>query len=116
MERSPPDTGIRQEHVDAALGGLHGVEEPIQIARIRDVALDNEDVTANDLDGLIQLLLPPAGDHDLRAFGDEPPGAGQAYVAVATGNDRCLAFEPAHVPLRMVINRRGRALISTLPV
>src|SRR5262249_56339060 len=56
-------------------------------------ALHAGDVAADLPDRCIEFRLPAAGDEDVGALGDEPPGRGQADAAVAPGNDRDLTFQ-----------------------
>src|SRR5262249_33672021 len=53
-------------------------------------------VPADQLDRLVELGLPPAGDEDMGPFLNESPGRRQADAAVAAGDDRDLAFELPH--------------------
>jgi hypothetical protein len=67
---------------------------------VRDVALHAGDVPADLRHRVIEFRLAAAGDEDVGALGDEPPGGGQADAAVAlvmtatlpssfSGRDRC---------------------------
>src|SRR5258708_7919791 len=49
-------------------------------------------------DGLVQLGLPPAGDEDVAALGDEPLRCRQADPAAATGDQRDLAVKSHRAP------------------
>src|SRR5262249_37557475 len=66
---------------------------PVEVREVGDVALHAGDVLADLPDRFIELRLAASGDEDVGAFGDEPPGRGQADAAVAPGNDRDLTFQ-----------------------
>ena len=79
-------------------------------SRLADVAADAGDVRADAGDGLVQRALAAAGDEDVRAFGGEAAGGGQADARGAAGDEGGLAVELSHdgSPLGLVFQKRGR--------
>jgi len=63
--------GAREEHVDPALLALHGVIEAVDVGEISGVALDAGDVPADRANGVVELLLAPPRDEDVRPLVDE---------------------------------------------
>src|SRR5258708_28017691 len=53
-------------------------------------------VPANQLDGLVERLLPPARDENIGAFFNEPLGARQRQAARSTRNDCNLTLKLSH--------------------
>ena len=60
-----------------ALFPLDRLEQAVEVVEIGRVAAHAGHVPADQLDGLIERFLPPAGDEDIGAFFDEPLGARQ---------------------------------------
>jgi hypothetical protein len=52
--------------------------------------------SADQLDGLIERLLPPARDENVGAFFNEPLGALQRQAARSTRNDCNFSFKLSH--------------------
>ena len=59
----------------------------------RDVARHAADVLAHLRDRLIEFRLAAAGDEDVSALGDKPPGRCQADAAVAPGDESDFPFQ-----------------------
>jgi hypothetical protein len=93
---------IGEEHVDASLLLLDGCVEPIEIGKLRHVALDGHGAVADLLHRLIELGLTPARDEDVGTFIRESLGGGEADTAVAAGDHRDLPLE---------LFRHGRTLL-----
>ena len=90
--------GVGEQHVDAAgLLGDDGVE-PVEVAEVRDVALDAARVAADRGHCRVELGLSPAGHEDARAFAGEARRAREPDAAVGARDDRHLALEPVHAP------------------
>jgi hypothetical protein len=62
----------REQGVDLALFPLDCIEQAIQVVQIGRVTAHAGHVPANQLDGLIESLLPPACDENVGAFFNEP--------------------------------------------
>ena len=88
--------GTRIQDVDPALHPLHRVEQPVEVVEIGCIAAYAGHVPADQLDGLIERFLLPAGDEDIGAFLDEAPGTRQRQAARSTGDDRDLTFKLSH--------------------
>src|SRR5262245_64592469 len=87
------DPGVRIEDVEASLLPLHRDEQPVEVREVGDVAWHAGDMLADLPDRCFEFRLTAAGDEDVGALGDEPPGGGQADAAAAPGNDRDLTFQ-----------------------
>src|SRR5579864_6799288 len=86
----------RVQDVDPALFPLDRIEQPVEVVEIGRVAAHAGYVPANHLDGLIELLLPPARDENVGAFFNEPLGARQRQAARSTRDDCNLTFKLSH--------------------
>jgi hypothetical protein len=75
---------------------LHRVEQTVEVVEIGRVAAHAGHVSADQPDGLIERLLPPAGDENIGAFFNEPPGARQRHAARSTRDDCNLALKLSH--------------------
>jgi hypothetical protein len=75
--------GADPQHVDAALLPLDRVVQAVQVVQVGGVALDAGDVAADLLHGLVQGVLAPAGDEDVRSLVDEQLRAGQRHAGGA---------------------------------
>jgi hypothetical protein len=69
--------GAREQDVDPALFPPDRIEQTVEVVEIGRVPLHAGHVPANQPDGLIELLLPPARDEHVGALFNEPPGARQ---------------------------------------
>src|SRR6202795_375265 len=87
---------IGEDNINAACFLLDRRIQPVEVRKVRHVALDCGDVLADQLDGFIQFALPATGDEDLRAFRNKALRGGEADAAVASGYDRNFPFELAH--------------------
>jgi hypothetical protein len=67
--------GAREEDVDFALLLLDRIEQVIEIVEIRRITPYAGHVPPDQLDGLIERLLPAARDENVRAFFNEALGA-----------------------------------------
>src|SRR5882724_11205929 len=88
--------GARVQDIDLALFPLHCVEQAVEVVEIGRVAADAGHVSANQPDGLVERLLPPARDENIGAFFNEPPGARQRHAARSTRDDCDLTLELSH--------------------
>src|SRR6266403_5549523 len=88
--------GARVQDVDLALFPLDRVEQTVEVVEIGRVAAHADHVPANQLDGLVERLLPPARDKNIGAFFDEPLGARQRHAARSTRDDCNLTLKPSH--------------------
>jgi len=69
--------GARVQDVDFALFPLDCLEQAVEVVEIGHVAAHAGHVPANQLDGLIELLLPPTRDENVGTLFDEALGARQ---------------------------------------
>ena len=94
--------GIGEDNINAACFLLNRRIQPVEIRKVRHVALNSGNVLADQLDRFIEFVLTAAGDEDLRSLGNKALGGGEADAAVASGYDRYFSFELAHrvAPLR----------------
>src|SRR5260221_14406901 len=88
--------GARVQDVDPALFPLDRVEQTVEVVEIGLVAAHAGHVPANQLDGLIERLLPPARDKNIGAFFNEPLGARQRHAARSTRDDCNLTLKLSH--------------------
>src|SRR5260370_13274013 len=88
--------GARVQDVDPALFPLDRVEQAVEVVEIGRVAAHAGHVPANQLDGLVERLLPPARDENIGAFFNEPLGARQRHTARSTPDDRNLTLNLSH--------------------
>ncbi len=63
--------GAGKEDVDPALFALDGLVEAVEVGEIAGIALYAGDVLADELHGLIELLLATSGDEDVGALFNE---------------------------------------------
>src|SRR5258706_9100175 len=75
---------------------LDRVEQTVEVVEIGRVAAHAGYVPANQLDGLVERLLPPARDENIGAFFNEPLGARQRQAARSTRNDCNLTLKLSH--------------------
>src|ERR1700741_4261781 len=90
------DAGARVQDVDLALFPLDRVEQAVEVVEIGRVAAHAGHVSANQLDGLIERLLPPARDENVGTFFNEAFGARQRHAARSTRDDCNLTFKLSH--------------------
>src|ERR1700733_4800184 len=88
--------GARVQDVDLALYALDRIEQAVEVVELGRVAAHAGHVPANQLDGLVERLLFPAGDEDIGAFFNEPLGARQGHTARSTRDDCNLTFKLTH--------------------
>ncbi len=88
--------GARVQDVDLALFALDRIEQAVEVVEIGRVAAHAGHVPANQLDGLVERLLPPARDENVGAFFNEPLGARQRHAARSTRDDCNLTFKLSH--------------------
>jgi hypothetical protein len=88
--------GARIQDVDLALFSLDRVEQAVEVVEIGRVATHAGHVPADQRDGLVESLLPPARDENVCAFFDEPLGARQRHAARSTRDDCNLTLELSH--------------------
>src|ERR1700759_4001325 len=86
----------RVQDVDPALFPLDRVEQTVEVVEIGRVAADASYVPANQLDGFVERLLPPARDEDIGAFFNKQPGARQRHAARSTRDDGNFTFKLSH--------------------
>ncbi len=91
------ETGIGDQHVDAAGFLLHRGIDPVDVGELRCVALDRGGVAANRGDRLLKLGLPATGDEHLCALLGEALGDAKADARTAARYEGDLASKlPAH--------------------
>src|SRR6266850_136269 len=88
--------GARVKNVDPDLFPLDCVEQTVEVVEIGRVAAHTGHVPANQLDGLVERLLPPARDENVGAFFNEPLGARQRHAARSTRDDCNLTLKLSH--------------------
>src|SRR5712692_359258 len=88
--------GARVKNVDLALFPLDCVEQTVEVVEIGRVAAHAGYVPANQPDGLVERLLPPARDENVGAFFNEPLGARQRHAARSTRDDCNLTLKLSH--------------------
>ena len=88
--------GAGEEDVDLALFALDGLVEAVEVGEIGGVALHAGDVFADELHGLIELLLAASGDEDVRALFDEELGGCERHAGGRGGDDCYFSFELSH--------------------
>ncbi len=66
--RKLAEPGACEQHVDLSLLLPHRLIKPVQIRKVRSIALHTRHIPANRLHRLIQLVLSPASDEHVRAF------------------------------------------------
>src|ERR1700737_2282115 len=88
--------GARVQDVDLALFPLDCIEQAVEVVEIGRVAAHAGHVPADPLDGLVQRLLFPARDENIRAFFNEPLGARQRHAARSTRDDCNLTLKLSH--------------------
>jgi hypothetical protein len=82
--------------VDPALFPLDRVEQTVEVVEIGCVAAHAGHVPANQLDGLVERLLPSARDENIGAFFNEPLGARQRHPARSARDDCNLTLKLSH--------------------
>src|SRR6266403_5308541 len=88
--------GARVQDVDLALFPLDCVEQTVEVVEIGRVAAHADHVPANQLDGLVERLLPPAHNENVGAFFNKPLGARQRHAARSTRDDCNLTLKLSH--------------------
>src|SRR4029077_9086180 len=86
----------REQDVDLALFSLDRIEQTVEVVEICCVTAHAGHVPANQLDGLIERLLPPARDENVGAFFNKALGARQRQAARSTRDDCNLTFKLSH--------------------
>jgi hypothetical protein len=82
--------------VDLALFPLDRVEQTVEVVEIGRVAAHAGHVPANQLDGLIELLLPPTRDENVGTLFNKALGARQRHAARSTRDDCNLTLKLSH--------------------
>jgi len=90
-------TGTGEEDVDLALLTFDGLVETVEVGQVGGIALYAGDVSANELHGLIELVLAASGDEDVGAFFDEELGCCERHARGRCGDDCHFSFELAHI-------------------
>src|ERR1700733_11207132 len=88
--------GARVQDIDPAFFPLDRVEQTVEIVEIGRVAAHAGHVPADQLDGLVERLLPPARDEDIGAFLNKQLGARQRHAARSTRDDGNLTLKLSH--------------------
>ena len=89
-------TSARKQDVDLALFPFDRIEQTVEVVEIGRVAAHAGHVPANQFDGLIERLLPPARDENVGALFNEPLGARQRPAARSTRDDCNFSFKLSH--------------------
>ncbi len=84
------------QHVDRALFPLDRLEQTVQIFEVRRVGLYAGHVPPDQLDGVVQRVLPTACNEDMSSFVDEQLGASQRHTTCRACDHRNLAIELSH--------------------
>src|SRR4029077_19687946 len=63
---------------------------------VTGVAVHTGNVFADELDGLIELILAASGDEDVCALFDEELGCSERHAGRRCGDDSYLSFELSH--------------------
>src|ERR1700733_8959802 len=79
--------GTRKQDVDLALFPLDRSEQAVEVVEIGRIAAHAGYVPANQLDGLIELLLPPTRDENVGTLFNKALGACQRHTARSTCDD-----------------------------
>src|SRR5438105_1495524 len=85
--------GARVQDVDLALLPLSGFEQADEVVASSSVPATGGHVAADQLDGLVELLLLPARYENVSPFFHELLGALQRHTARSTRDDCNLTFE-----------------------
>src|SRR5258708_5917133 len=88
--------GARVRDVDLALSPLDRAEQAVEVGETGRVAAHAGHVPANQLDGLVERLLPPARDENIGAFFNKQLGARQCHTARSTRDDCNLTLKLSH--------------------
>jgi hypothetical protein len=84
-----------------------GLVKTIKVRQLGNVSLNSRNVGADCLYGLVEFLLPAAGDEDIGTLFDEELCRSQPNPFCAAGYDSGLAFELfGHCPSPLLPNRR----------
>jgi hypothetical protein len=86
----------RKQNVDLAFLLLDRIEQTVEVIEIGRVAAHTGHVLADQLDGLIERLLPPARDEDVGTLFDEALGSRQRQAARSTRDDCDLTSKLSH--------------------
>src|ERR1700693_5589741 len=89
------DAGVGDQDINLSLP-LHDLVEAIEVLQVRDVPANANDVTADRLQGLVELLLAAARYENKSAFVDETLRRGETYSRGAAGNHGHLSLQLAH--------------------
>src|SRR3984957_16116318 len=106
--------GAREQDVDLALFPLDCVEQTVEVVEIGRVAAHGGYVPANQLDGLVECLLPPAHDENIGALFNEPLRARQRHAARSTRDDCNLTLKLSHDLSFRRVGQRLWGPVSTL--
>src|SRR3984957_11146081 len=88
--------GARVQDVDPALFPLNRVEQTVDVVEIGRVAAHAGPIPANQFDSLIERLLPPARNENIRALFHEPLSARQRHATRSTRDDCNLTLKLSH--------------------
>jgi hypothetical protein len=88
--------GARVQDIDVTLDPLDRIEQAVEVVEIGRVAAHAGHIPANQPDGLIERLLPPARDENIGAFFNEQLGARQRHAARSTRDDCNLTVKLSH--------------------
>src|ERR1700754_5033505 len=88
--------GARIQDVNLALFPLDCIEQAVEVVEIGRITAHAGHVPANQLEGLIKRLLPPARDENVGTFFNEALGARQRQAARSTCDDRNLTLKLSH--------------------
>jgi hypothetical protein len=85
-------TGICEHDIEPPLLPLDLREQTIEIAKFRDVSVDAGHVSTDFFHYRREFAVTATGDENVRAFACEPLCCRQPDAAIATGDERGLAF------------------------
>src|SRR4029077_2692146 len=88
------DAGIGEKDIDSALLLSDGFVKTIKVSQFGNVSLNPRNVGADCFHGLVEFLLPPARDEDIRTLLGEKLCRRQSNPFRAAGDDSDFPFEP----------------------
>src|ERR1700733_7796600 len=88
--------GARVQDIDPTLFPPDRVEQTVEVVEIGHVAAHAGHVPANQPDGLVERLLPSAGDENIGAFLNKQSGARQCHASRSPRDDCNLTLKLSH--------------------
>src|ERR1700722_5049587 len=85
--------GVGENNIDSALHLGNGLVKTIKVREFGNVALNTRHIAPDGLHGLVEFLLPAAGNEDIGPLFDEKFCRSQPNSFCSAGDDGGLAFE-----------------------